>query len=84
MKTLTIFSDTISGNQVLYVDDTLQELDETVYGCDLVAAADGEPVLLALRDAELPDDVEWPQSLTELERMLKVWEVWAEMEERMV
>jgi len=64
MKTLTIFNDAISGYQVLYVDDDLHELDETVYGCDLVAAAGGEPVLLVHRDAELPDDVEWPQSLT--------------------
>ena len=78
MKTLTIFNDSITGYQVLYVDDDkLQELDETVYGCDLVEAAGGEPVRLALREAELPDDVQWPVSLIELERSLKAW---AEME----
>ena len=77
MKTLTIFNDSITGNQVLYVDDKVHELDETVYGCDLVLAAGGEPVLLALREAEFPDSFQWPGSLIELERTLKAW---AEME----
>jgi len=73
MKTLIIFSDTISGNQVLYVDDNLHESDETVYGCDLVAAAGRDPVRLVYREDEFPDSFQWPGSLIELERTLNAW-----------
>ena len=73
MKTLTIFNDSITGYQVLYVDDNLRGEYDTVCGSDLVDASGGDPVRLVYREDEFPDSFQWPGSLIELERTLKVW-----------
>ena len=72
MKAIVVASECTDGIQAIYVDGKLTHSKDTVYACDIVEAAEGQPIMLTQENADLPEDTDWPDTLAALHEMQSV------------
>ena len=70
MKTIVVATERTEGFQALYVNGVLRAKEETVYFSVVMEwVKDNEPVILSEIDVDLPEYVDWPETLEKLKEM---------------
>jgi len=65
---ICVVTDETSNAQAMYVDEKLEQHDDTIYACDIEIVARNRPILLHTMNVNLDEESVWPGTLIQCRR----------------